>query len=111
MQKFIEFNENQDTPLYRPFHLEDLKHKSEYFEVPDLETRTQRHDNPHYWLQQDSLQVKNFQYRFFNNITPTDDTIPQVKVFTQFLLNFFRFNFQLLWEQQDNKVTLTFFKY
>ena len=51
MQKPIEFNENQDTTLYLPSHLEDLKHKSEYFEVPDLETRIQRHDNPHYWLQ------------------------------------------------------------
>ena len=84
MQKFTEFNENQDTPLYFPSHLEDLKHKSEYFEVPDLETRIQSHDNPHYWLQQDILQVKNFQYRFFKNITLNDDTIPQVKVFTNF---------------------------
>ena len=58
MPKFIEFNENQDTPLYLPSHLEDLKQKPEYFEVPDLETRFQRHDNPHYWLQQDILQVK-----------------------------------------------------
>ena len=61
MRKHIEFNENQDTPLYGPSNLEDLTHKSEYFEVPDLETRIQRHDNPHYWLQQDILQVKNFQ--------------------------------------------------
>ena len=53
MQKLIEFNENQDTPHYLSSHLEDLKHKSEYFEVPDLETGIQRHDNPHYWLQQD----------------------------------------------------------
>ena len=66
MQKLIEYNENQDTPLHRPSHLEDLKHKSKYFEVPDLETRIQRHDDPHYWLQQDILQVKNFQYKFFN---------------------------------------------
>ena len=58
MQKLIEFNENQDTPLYRPSHLEDLKHESENLEVPDLETRIQRHDNPLYWLQQDILQVK-----------------------------------------------------
>ena len=48
MQKLIEFNENQDTPLYLPSHLEDLKHKSHYFEVPDLETIIQRHDNAHY---------------------------------------------------------------
>ena len=59
MQKLIEFNEYQGAPLYLPSHLEDLKHKFEYFEVPDLETRIQRHDNPHYWLQQDILQVKN----------------------------------------------------
>ena len=29
LQKLIEFNENQNTPLYRPSHLEDLKNKSE----------------------------------------------------------------------------------
>ena len=62
MQKLIEFNENQDTPFCLPSHLEDLKHKSECFDVPDLETKIQRHDNPHYWLQQDIAQVKNFQY-------------------------------------------------
>ena len=55
MQKLIEFNENQETPLYLPSHLEELKHKSEYFEVPDLETKVQTHDNPHYWLQQDLI--------------------------------------------------------
>ena len=97
MQKLIEFNEKQDTPLYLPSHLENLKHKSEYFEVPDVETRIQRHDNSHYWLQQDILQVKNFQYRFFNNITLTDDTIPQVEVFARFLSKFFEFNYQFLW--------------
>ena len=97
MQKLIDFNENQDTPLYRSSHLEDLKHKSQYFEVPDLNTRFQRHDNPHYWLQQDIFQIKNFQYRFFNKIFLTDDTIPQVKIFTHFILKFFfRFNYQLL---------------
>ena len=69
MQKLIEFNENQETPLYRPSHLEELKHNTEYFEVPDLETKVQTHNNPHYWLQQDILQTKHFQYRFFNNIT------------------------------------------
>ena len=108
LQKLIEYNENQDTPLYCPSHLKDLKHKSEYFEVPDLETKIQRHDNPHYRLQQDLLQVKNFQYRFVNNITLTEDTIPQVNVFTQFLLKFFRFNYQLLWEQQDQQAYINF---
>ena len=53
MQKLSEFNENQDTPPYRPSPLQELKHRSEYFEVPDLDTKVQRHDNPHYWLQRD----------------------------------------------------------
>ena len=108
MQKLIQFNENQDTPLYRSPHLEDLKHKSDYFEVPDLHTRIQRHDNPHYWLQQDILQIKIFQYRFFINIILTNDTIPQVKIFTQFILKFFRFTYQLLWEQQDQQAYINF---
>ena len=108
MQKLIEFKENQETPLYLPSHLDELKQKSEYFEVPDLETKVQTHDNPHYWLQQAILQAKHFQYIFFNKITLTDDTIPQVKLFTQFLLKFFRFNYQLLWEQQDQQAYINF---
>ena len=108
MQKLIEFNENQDTLLYRPSHLEELKHRSEYFEVPELDTKVQRHDNPHYWLQRDILQIKHFQYRFFNNIILTDDTIPQGKIFTQFLLKFLRFNYQLLWEQKDQQAYVNF---
>ena len=108
MQKLIEFNENQDTPLYRPSHLQELKQRSEYFEVPDLDTKVQRHDNPHYWLQRDILQIKHFQYRSFNNIVLTDDTIPQVKIFTQFLLKFLRFNYQLLWEQKDQQAYVNF---
>ena len=108
MQKLIDFNENQNPPLYRPSHLQELKHRSEYFEVPDLDTKVQRHDNPHYWLQRDILQIKHFQYRFFNNIILTDDTLPQVKIFTQFLLKFLRFNYQLLWEQKDQQAYVNF---
>ena len=108
MQKLIEFNENQDTPLYRPSNLQDLRHRSEYFEVPDLDTKVQRHDNAQYWLQRDILQIKNFQYRFFNNIILTDDTIPQVKIFTQFLLKFLRFNYQLLWKQKNQQAYINF---
>ena len=84
----IEHNENLETPLYLPSHLESLKEKHEYVEVPDLETNIQQHDNPHYWLQQDMLQIKQFQYRFF---LPeyhffNEDTIGQSKIV--FLLQF-----------------------
>ena len=84
------------------------KHRSEYFEVPDLDTKVQSYDNPHYWLQRDILQIKHFQYRFFNNIILTDDTIPQVKIFTHFLLKFLRFNYQLIWEQKDQQAYVNF---
>ena len=52
--------------------------------------------------------IKYFQYRFFNNIILTDDTIPQVKIFSQFLLKFLRFNYQLLWEQKDQQAYINF---
>ena len=107
-KKLIEFIENQDTPPYCPSHLQELKHRSEYFEVPDLDTKVQRHDNPHYWLQRDILLIKHFQYRFFTNIILTDDTIPQVKIFRQFLLKFLRFNYQLIWEQKDQQAYFNF---
>ena len=38
MQKLIEFNENQDPPLYLPSHLEDLKHK-----LTPLKSKTLKH--------------------------------------------------------------------
>ena len=89
MEKLIEFKENEVTPIYLPSQLDALKHKADYFEVPDLDTQIRRLDNPHYWLRQDLVQVKNFQYRFSHNNTLNDDTIPQVKIFTHFLLKFF----------------------
>ena len=39
MDKLIEHNENLDTPLCLPSHLESLKEKHDYFEVPDLEAK------------------------------------------------------------------------
>ena len=68
MDKLIEHKENLETPVYLPFHLESLKEKHEYFEVPDFETTISGHNNPHHWLQQDIAQSKQFQYRFFQNI-------------------------------------------
>ena len=96
MGKLIEHNENLDTPLYLPSHLESLKEKHDFVELPDLETKIQRHDSPHYWLQQDILQIKQFQYRFFQNIRLNENTVPQIHIFLHFLLKFFRFKYHLL---------------
>ena len=68
IDKLIDHNENLDTPVCLPPHLESLREKHEYFELPDLETKISRHNIPHYWLKQDTLQIKQFQYRFFQNI-------------------------------------------
>ena len=77
MNKHIEHHENLEPRLYLSSLLESLKEKHEHFEVPDLQAKKQRHDNPHYWLQQDILQIKQFQYRFFQN---NEDTIPPIKI-------------------------------
>ena len=90
MNIFIEHNEHLKTPLYLPSQLEILKEKHEYFEVPVLKTKIQRHDNPHYWLQQDILQIKHFQYRFFQNMILIEDTIPQNNLLSQFCLKFLK---------------------
>ena len=108
MDKLIEHDENLKTPVYLHSHLESLKEKHEYFEVPDLETTITRHNNPHYWLQQDIAQVKQFQYRYFQNIILYEDTVPQRKVFSHFRLKFFSFNYQIIWEYQDQNAYINF---
>ena len=71
IDKLIEYNENLDIPPYVPSHLESLKHKHDYFEVPDLETKIQRHDNPHHWLQQDILKTNASNKNFFKTLFST----------------------------------------
>ena len=39
MNNLIEYNENLDPPIYLTAHLESLKEKHDYFEVPDLQTK------------------------------------------------------------------------
>ena len=99
MDKLMVHNENLETPVYLPSHLESPNEKHEYFEVPDLETTIIRNNNPHHWLQQDIAQIKHFQYRFFQNIILNEDAIPQIKISSHYLLKFFQFNYQIMWEQ------------
>ena len=101
MDNFTELFENLETPVYLPSHLESPKEKREYFEVLDLETTLPGHINPHYWLQQDIAQIKQFQNRFFQHNILNENTVPQINFFSFFLLNTFRFNYQLKCEQQD----------
>ena len=47
MNKLIELNENLDTHIYRSSILEDLQHKHQYFEVPDIDFQIKRLNNPY----------------------------------------------------------------
>ena len=101
LNKLIEYNENMEHSIYRHSHLESLRKTSDYFEVQNIETNVKRQNNPHYLVQQDILQITQFQYKFFQNIILNEDIIPQIRVYSQFLPKFYRFNYQLLWEEQN----------
>ena len=108
INELIEVNESLDKPLNRPSLLESLQQKHQYFEVPDMDSKITRQNNPHHWLQQDILQITHFQYNFFQNLTLNDDTIPEIQVFARFLLKIFRFNYQLVWVQQEQSAYTNF---
>ena len=108
MNNLLEFNEILNTLLYRPSLLEILQQKHQYLEVPDIHTKINRQNHPYFWLQQDLLQVTQFQYNFFQNLTLNADTIPQVKVLARFLLKFFKLNDQLIWVQQNQSAYINF---
>ena len=75
LSKIEEMNNALDQPIFLPSAISELQSKESYFEIPNLEQLRQINDNPHYWLQTDLLQLKQFQYQFFHNITLNDKTI------------------------------------
>ena len=79
LNKLIEHNENLGYPIYRPSYLEKLerlRENSDYFEVQNFETKIKRQDNPHFWLQQDTLQITNSSTDFSKNIILNEDIVP-----------------------------------
>ena len=95
-----------DIPVYLPSHLESLKKKlllkyqiskPKYRDIIILIIGSKN-----------ILQIKQFQYRFFQNIILNEDTVRQIKVFSHFVLKFFRFNYQLIWEQLDQNAYINF---
>ena len=65
-------------------------------------------DNPHQWLQADIIRTQSFLYHYFKDITLNEQTIPQNKLISLFLKKFLRFNYQLLWSEQDQPAFTTF---
>ena len=52
--------------------------------------------------------MQNFLYRYFKDITLHEQTIPQNKLISLFLRKEFRFNYQLLWSEQDQPAFAAF---
>ena len=97
-----------ETPKFSPNALNELEQNINKFEVEIIERLVNPEDNPHHWLQTDILRIQNFLYHYFKDLTLNDQTIPQIKVISLFLRKDFRFNYQLLWSQQDQPAFTAF---
>ena len=101
-------NLTNDIPRFSPNALEDLERYINNFDVEIIERIVNPEDNPHHWLQADILRIQNFIYHYFKDLTLNDQTISQIKVISLFLRKYFRFNYQLLWSQQDQSAFTEF---
>ena len=96
------------TPKFSPNALDELERYINNFEVKIIERLVNPEDIPHHWLQTDILRIQNFLYHYFKDLTLNDQTIPQIQVISPFLRKYFRFNYQLLWSQQDQPAFTAF---
>ena len=97
-----------EIPKFSPNALDDLQRYINNFDVEIIERLVDPEDNPHHWLQTDLLRIQNFLYHYFKDLTLNDQTIPQIKVISLFLRKYFRFNYQLIWSQQDQSAFTAF---
>ena len=97
-----------ETPKFSPNALDELERYKNNFEVEIIERLVNPEDNPHHWLQTDILRIQNFLYHYFKDLTLDDQTIPQIKVISLLFRKYFRFNYQLLWSQQDQPAFTAF---
>ena len=65
-------------------------------------------NNPHHWLATDILQIHHFQYHFFQNRIIKTNTEEQFRIYTLFTTNFFRHNFQLVWDPKFQTLCVIF---
>ena len=96
-----EHNVANENPKYSPNALEEIDQYVGHFEVEVIERLVDPQNNPHHWLQADTLRIQNFLYHYFKDLTLKNQTIPQSQVISLFLRKYFRFNYQLLWSPQD----------
>ena len=101
-------NQALEIPTISPNALNKLERYINNFEVEIIERLFNPEDNSHHWLQTDIIRIQNFLYHYFKDSTLKDQTIPQIKVISLFLRKNFRFNYQLLWSQQDQPAFTAF---
>ena len=97
-----------ETPKFSPNALDELDRYISNFEVEINGRLVNPEDNPHHWLQTDILRIQSFLYHYFKDLTLNDQTIPQIQVISLFIRKNFRFNYQLLWSQQDQPAFTAF---
>ena len=103
-----EFNLALENPKYSPNSLQELEQYIHNFEVEDIERRVITQNNPHHWLQTDIIRIQSFLYHYFKDIILNEQTILQSKLISLYLRKFFRFNYQLLWSEQDQSAFTVF---
>ena len=59
-------------------------------------------------MQADIIHIQNFLYHYFKDLPINEQTIPQTKLLSSFLRKYFRFNYQLLWSEQDQPAFAAF---
>ena len=108
LNKVKGFNLALENPKYSPNALEELEQYIDNFEVEDIERLIVTQNNPHNWLQTDIIKIQNFRYHYLKDIKLNEQTKSQNKMISIFLRKYFRFNYQLLWSEQDQPAFATF---
>ena len=97
-----------ENPRFSPNAPEELEQHIKNFELEVMKILGIPQNNPHHWVQADTLRIQKFLYHYFKYLTLNEQTIPQIKVTSSFLRKYFRFNYQLLWSHQDQPAFTAF---
>ena len=111
LNKVKDFNLALENSKYTPNALEELEQYIHNFEVKVIERLVITQNNRHHWLQTNIMKIQKFLYLYFEDITLNEQTIPQTKLMSLILRKYFRFNYQLLWSEQDQPAFAAFHNY
>ena len=80
LNRVKDHNWNLQTPSSCLIALEELERKIKFSEVENIKTLVRIENNPHHWLQADTLRIQNFLNTFSRDINICDQTISQFKL-------------------------------